>query len=88
MVDEQVLTLRENNRKLRKHGMYFAFSGPAQAIGGLDPDWPYGVIRNGDGRMLDILYPEERAETPLPDGWRRRNPDDEWDIEVIKDKTP
>ena len=68
--DEAVEQLRQWNREMPRTGYYAAFSGPGIIVGKVDPTLPYGVVRNGDGRLFDVLYPHERADHPLPDGWR------------------
>lgn len=67
--DKAVDELIRLNRDARTHGSYVAFSGPGYIFGQIDPALPYGVIRNGDGRLFDILPPHERAEHPLPAGY-------------------
>ncbi len=57
------------NAVARLIGEYVAFSGPAILTGSIDPDLPYGVIRNGNGTLYDVLLPDERAKNPLPDGY-------------------
>lgn len=65
--DKDIDTLIEENRKLRPDGMYVAFSGSTGfIIGPIDSSLPYGVIRNGDGKLYDVLTPEERVDHPLP----------------------
>lgn len=61
--------LRDAYKSLYKSGFYIAFSGGGLVVEHLDPTLPYGVIRNGDTRLLDVLYPDERKAEPLPDGW-------------------
>ena len=60
------------NADLRPKGLFAAFSGSSGfMIGLIDPDLPYGVIRNGDGRLYDVLTPDEREAHPLPEGYRQ-----------------
>jgi len=70
--EQQIDELKRMNHPVGK--VRVAFSGPALLIGPTDPTLPYGVIRNGDGRLFDILYPHERAARPLPDGFIVENP--------------
>ena len=68
--DDDIDELIKLNREAREIGMYVAFSGPAYIYGNIDPDLPYGIIRNGDGVFYDTLTPGERAEHPLPANYR------------------
>jgi hypothetical protein len=68
--DQDIDKLIAWNRDLRPRGLFAAFSGSSGFIlGQIDPDLPYGVIRNGDGRLYDVLEPAERQENPLPEGY-------------------
>lgn len=68
--DEAVDELIRLNKDAHAKGLYVAFSGQAYIFGVIDPSLPYGVIRNGDGRLYDILKPDERIKHPLPEGYR------------------